>query len=121
MKSLAIVSAICASYVYAMAVKVKFNLEMKFSSVQEKEAFKTRLSQVCDLLTPPGSSKPLDNLSLLSEMFEAVESRIQQEHTEHCVDRCTMSFMRHNSEVLCKCVRVYCLDVIFVHTCTLYV
>ena len=89
----------------AMSAKVKFNLEMKFSSVHEKEAFKARLSQVRDLLTPPGSSKGLDNLSLMLEMFEAVESRtVQQEHPEHYTDRCTLSFMRHNGEVLCACI-----------------
>ena len=36
-----------------------FNFEIKLRSVEEKEAFKRRLSKVRDLLTPPGSSKPL--------------------------------------------------------------
>ena len=44
--------------------RVKFNFEIKFNSVEEKEAFKSRLSQVRDLLTPPGSST-IDNLSLI--------------------------------------------------------
>ena len=35
--------------------KCKFNLEIKLRSVEEKEALKQRLSNVHDLLTPPGS------------------------------------------------------------------
>ena len=42
--------------------KYKFNFEIKLRSVEEKEAFKRRLSKVRGLLTPPGSSKPIDNL-----------------------------------------------------------
>ena len=49
--------------------KYKFNFEIKLRSVEEKEAFKRRLSKVRDLLTPPGSSKPIDNLGLMYEFF----------------------------------------------------
>ena len=82
--------------------KIKFNIEMKFRSVGEKDAFKRRLSKVRDLLTPPGSGKPIDNLSLLSELFDAVESRtVQQVPPESSADRSTRSFMRDNSEYEC--------------------
>ena len=49
--------------------KYKFNFQIKLRSVEEKEAFKRRLSKVRGLLTPPGSSKPIDNLSLMYEFF----------------------------------------------------
>ena len=49
--------------------KYKFNFEIKLRSVEEKETFKRRLSKVCGLLTPPGSSKPIDNLGLMYEFF----------------------------------------------------
>ena len=92
--------------------KIKFNLEMKFRSVGEKDAFKSRLSKVSDLLTPPGSGKPIDNLSLLSELFDAVESRtVQQTPPESSSDRSTMSFMRDNGEYECfqsqRCIYMY--------------
>ena len=94
--------------------KTKFNLEMKFRSVGEKDAFKRRLSKVRDLLTPPGSGKPIDNLSLLSELFDAVESRtVQQVPPESSADRSTRSFMRDNGEYecfqsqRCTCIRKY--------------
>ena len=48
--------------------KYKFNFEIKLRSVEE-EAFKWRLSKVRGLLTPPGSSKPIDNLGLMYEFF----------------------------------------------------
>ena len=82
--------------------KIKFNIEMKFRSVGEKDAFKRRLSKVRDLLTPPGSGKPIDNLSLLSELFDAVESRtVQQVPPESSADRSTRSFMHDNGEYEC--------------------
>ena len=52
--------------------KYKFNFEIKLRSVEEKEAFKRRLSKVRGLLTPPGSSKPIDNLGLMYEFFLTV-------------------------------------------------
>ena len=52
--------------------KYKFNFEIKLRSVEEKEAFKRRLSKVRDLLTPPGSSKSIDNLGRMYEFFLTV-------------------------------------------------
>ena len=52
---------------------------MKFRYVGERDAFKRRLSKVCNLLTPPASGKPIDNLSLLSELFDVVENRTVQQ------------------------------------------
>ena len=49
-----------------------FNFEIKLRSVEEKEAFKRRLSKVRGLLTPPGSSKPIDNLGLMSSFFDGL-------------------------------------------------
>ena len=49
--------------------KYKFNFEIKLRSVEEKEAFKRRLSMVRGLLTPPGSSKPIDNLGQMYEFL----------------------------------------------------
>ena len=45
--------------------KYKFNFEIKLRSVEEKEAFKRRLSKVRGLLIPPCSSKP--HLDILRE------------------------------------------------------
>ena len=50
----------------------KFNFEIKLRSVEEKEAFKRRLSTVRDLLTPPGSSKSIDNLGRMYEFFDGL-------------------------------------------------
>ena len=50
----------------------KFNFEIKLRSVEEKEAFKRRLSKVRDLLTPPGSSKIIDNLGRMYEFFDGL-------------------------------------------------
>ena len=52
--------------------KYKFNFEIKLRSVEEKEAFKRRLSKVRDLLTPPGSSKTIDNLGRMYEFFDGL-------------------------------------------------
>ena len=52
--------------------KYKFKFEIKLRCVEEKEAFKRRLSKVRDLLTPPGSSKPIDNLGLMYEFFDGL-------------------------------------------------
>ena len=52
--------------------KYKFNFEIKLRSVEEKEAFKRRLSKVRDLLTPPGSSKPIDNIGRMYEFFDGL-------------------------------------------------
>ena len=50
----------------------KFNFEIKLRSVEEKEAFKRRLSKVRDLLTPPGSSKSIDNLGQMYKFFDGL-------------------------------------------------
>ena len=52
--------------------KYKFNFEIKLRSVEEKEAFNWRLSKVRGLLTPPGSSKPIDNLGLTYKFFDGL-------------------------------------------------
>ena len=52
--------------------KYNFNFEIKLRSVEEKEAFKRRLSKVRGLLTPPGSSKPIHNLGLMYEFFDGL-------------------------------------------------
>ena len=52
--------------------KYKFNFEIKLRSVEEKEAFKRRLSKVRGLLTPPGSSKPIDKLGLMYDFFDGL-------------------------------------------------
>ena len=49
--------------------KYKFNFEIKLRSVEVKEAFKRRLSKVRDLLTPPGSSKHIDNLGFFLTVY----------------------------------------------------
>ena len=79
--------------------KYKFNFEIKLRSVEEKEAFKRRLSKVRGLLTPPGSSKPIDNLGLMYEFFDGVESTAGKRTSEDTVlDRSTMSFVRDSGK-----------------------
>ena len=72
---------------------------MKFRYVGERDVFKRRLSKFRDLLTPPALGKKIDNLSLLSELFDAVESRtVQEVPPDSSSDRSTMSFMCDNSQ-----------------------
>ena len=72
---------------------------MKFRYVGERDAFKRRLSKVRDQLTPPALGKQIDNLSLLSELFDAVESRtVQEVPPDSSSDSSTMSFMCDNGE-----------------------
>ena len=79
--------------------RVKFNFEIKFNSVEEKEAFKSRLSQVRDLLTPPGSST-IDNLSLILELFDCVQNRTDSsEPDQSVVDHSTFSFLQDGGEL----------------------
>ena len=83
----------------ASTEKIKFNLELKFASVHDKDAFKIRLNKIRDILTPPGS-KPIHNLSLLLEMFDAIENRPRSmEHQSMASSSVqTMSFMRNSGE-----------------------
>ena len=79
--------------------KYKFNFEIKLRSVEEKESFKRKLSKVRGLLTPPGSSKPIDNLGLMYKFFDGVESTAGKRTSEDTVlDRSTMSFMRDSGK-----------------------
>ena len=80
--------------------KYKFDFEIKLRSVEE-EAFKRRLSKVRGLLTPPGSSKPIDNLGLTYEFFDGVESTAGKRTSEDTVlDRSAsnMSFTRDSGK-----------------------
>ena len=62
--------------------RVRYTLDVHFSSQEEKETFVRRLKSVRDLLTPAGCS-PMDNHGLMSAMFDAVEGcSIQDERTD---------------------------------------
>ena len=49
--------------------RVRFTMDINFSSVAEKDAFCGRLSSVRDLLTPTGS-QTLNNYELLLALFD---------------------------------------------------
>ena len=67
--------------------------------MEEKDAFKCRIFKVHDSLTPPGSNKPIDNLSLMSELFDMVEARTGERESEGTVlNRSTMSFLRDSGK-----------------------
>ena len=82
---------------------------MKFRYVGERDVFKRRLSKFRDLLTPPALGKKIDNLSLLSELFDAVESRTVQEvytnntakYTYYNNKLCSLSIIDTNPPVRC--------------------
>ena len=74
--------------------KCKYNLEIKLRSVEKKEAFKWSFSKIGDLLRPPGSSKPIDNLGLMYKFFDSVESTAGKRTSEDTVlNHSAMSFM----------------------------
>ena len=57
--------------------RVRYMLDVTFSTVEEKDAFTQRLNNIRKRLTPGGSSS-LDNCSLMLAMFDAVEREATQ-------------------------------------------
>ena len=57
--------------------RVRYMLDINFSTVEEKDAFTQRLKDVRKRLTPEGSSS-LDNCTLMLAMFDAVEREAAQ-------------------------------------------
>lgn len=71
--------------------RVKLNFEIKFNFVEE-DAFKSRLSDVRDLLTLPGS-RTMDNLSLIPELFDCKQNRTDSRDPDgSVVDHSTFHF-----------------------------
>ena len=54
--------------------RVRYTFDVCFSSQQQKDDFKARLSSVRDLLSPQGGPK-LDNLGLMTALFRLAEAR----------------------------------------------
>lgn len=69
--------------------RVRYTLDVHFSSQEEKEAFVRRLKSVRELLTPAGCP-PMDNHGLMSALFDAVEESSPQ-HDERVESNCFLS------------------------------
>lgn len=53
--------------------RIRYTFDVSFTSQQQKDDFKARLSSVRDLLSPQGGSN-LDNLSLMTVLFALAEA-----------------------------------------------
>ena len=76
--------------------RVRFTMDINFSSVAEKDAFCGRLSSVGDLLTPTGS-QTLNNYELLLALFDLAGKQSQSiEPPQQCSS--SGSFLKHSGQ-----------------------
>ena len=76
--------------------RVRFTMDITFSSVAEKDAFCGRLSSVRDLLTPTGS-QTLNNYELLLALFDLAGKQSQSiEPPQQCPS--SGSFLKHSGQ-----------------------
>ena len=82
--------------------RVRYTLDVHFSTQEEKETFVRRLKSVRELLTPAGCA-PMDNHSLMSAMFDAVEGRLhstsQSAQDERIDSKCFLSNSGMNTHI----------------------
>ena len=76
--------------------RVRYTLDVHFSNLEEKEAFQTRLKNARELLTPSGCL-PIDNISLMNALLEAVEKREPSQDTEPA-ETYSRTFLRNSGE-----------------------
>ena len=73
--------------------KPTFDLQVRFNSTEEIEAFMKRLDNIRSILTP-GNSSSIDNCGLMVAMFDAVEKNVEEPSTLDL----KQSFMRNSGK-----------------------
>lgn len=80
------------------AKRVRFTYDIKFGKQEEKEAFVKRLEDVRSLLSGRWGAD-LDNLGLMSAMFDLVEATFPARHSAGNERQTPRSFLRNNGKL----------------------
>ena len=84
---------------------MRYTLDIHFVVSAEKDAFLRRFSHVRDLLS---RGKGIDNLGLMSAMFDIVEGIVPSTATAGNEHQTVQSFLKNSGRLVCLCVFTYC-------------